>query len=224
MYPAEGSLVNALLDAARRPGADHRGPFGNPTCGAYGADLAFMVVGAVYPSKRRGNSMQRYFMSGLLASALLVVSGVANADELRLQPQPPPTCSVIEETASDLEEALTDLARAAGRVERRSRVQWLAMSASRSIDYIVNEAERIRQIHPRNERRCMQYIRRFRNYTQRQFCPHLLDLRAAFRDSPRLSRNEFVFDAWRDMVDTWETYRDTIGVVGCGSELVGGGR
>lgn len=153
--------------------------------------------------------MQKLVMLGVLACAGLASPGVANAaDEA-------PTCSEIRETAHDLRSALRDLAFAVEEVEYRSHVQWLAMSAGRSLRYILDEANRIRNIYPRDDDRCGDRIQRFRNYTERQFCPRLLALREAFQDDPELGQEEFVFEAWRDMVENWETYRDTVGVVGC---------
>lgn len=153
--------------------------------------------------------MQKLVISGVLACASLASPGVAKA-----VPEAP-TCSEIEETAYDLKSALRDFAFAVADVEYRSHVQWLAMSAGRSLNYILHEADRIHDIYPRDDDRCGYRIQRFRNYTERQFCPRLLALREAFQDDPELSQEEFVFDAWRDMVENWETYRDTVGVVGC---------
>jgi hypothetical protein len=89
------------------------------------------------------------------------------------------------------------------------------MLASHSIDFVVDEADRIRNIFPRNEWRCADNILRFRRYTERQFCPILTDLREAFRDDHELALDRNAFDAWRIVVNSWEYYRDTVGVVGC---------
>lgn len=150
----------------------------------------------------------------LIACSSLVASGVASADEDTPDPWGP-TCSDIKETATDLYDSLWDFGSAVEDVEPRSYVQWLAMSARESIDYVIHEARRIYNIYPRDDDRCRRHIRRFRNYTERQFCPHLLNLREAFRDDPDLARHKEVFNAWRDVVENWEAYRDTVGVVGC---------
>jgi hypothetical protein len=150
----------------------------------------------------------------LIPCLSLVASSVAGADEDTYDSRKA-GCSDIRDKAEGLYDSLWDFGSAVEHVEPRSQVQWLAISARQSIDYVIDEAKRIYNIYPRNDDRCRRHIQRFRNYTERQFCPHLLNLREAFRDDPFLARHKEVFNAWRDVVESWESYRDTVGVVGC---------
>jgi hypothetical protein len=136
----------------------------------------------------------------LVVCSSLVASSVASADVSRHDPRGP-KCSDIRESATDLYDSLWDFGSAVEQVKRRSHVQWLAMSTMDSINYVIQEAKRIYAIYPRDDDRCGRHIQRFRNYTERQFCPHLLSLREAFRDDPSLrARRRYSTDG-----ETWWT-------------------
>jgi hypothetical protein len=122
-----------------------------------------------------------------LACAGLIGTGVAEAQTR------PPTCSAIEDTAYDLRENLEAFADAVSYVEPRTQTEWLARVTARYVNAVVDDAIRIHNIWPRNDNRCAANIQRFRNFTERQICPRLRDLRTAFRNDPHLAADVHVF-------------------------------